>query len=105
MVITSTPLRVSFFGGGTDLLGKQTVAAFAVLGYSFIVAFVLGWAINKTIGFRVTPEAEIDGIDLDQHAETAYEFDLTPSGTAIEENTSNDAYLSAKKQDKELIKV
>ena len=49
-----------FFGGGTGLLGKQAVAALSVGFYSFILAFIIGWAIDKTIGFRLDDESERD---------------------------------------------
>jgi Amt family ammonium transporter len=64
-----------FYGGGLALLGKQALGAFAVLAYSFLVTLVLGYAIEKTIGFRVTRDAETEGIDLVEHAESAYEFE------------------------------
>ncbi len=67
-----------FYGGGFTQLGKQAIASFAVLGYSFVVALILGFIIDKTIGFRVSTEAEIEGVDLTEHAESAY--DTTPSG-------------------------
>jgi Amt family ammonium transporter len=70
-----------FYGGGLDLLGKQAIGAFSVLAYSLIVTLILGFIINKTIGFRVDEEAEINGIDLDQHLETAY--DLVSSGGGV----------------------
>jgi Amt family ammonium transporter len=63
-----------FHGGGLDQLWRQAVAAGAVGVYSFVVAFILGWLIKKTIGFRVSTEAEVSGIDEAEHAETAYEF-------------------------------
>jgi Amt family ammonium transporter len=63
-----------FYGGGLDLLKTQAFGAFFVLAYSFIVTLILGYAINKTIGFRVSQEAEINGIDLAEHRETAYEM-------------------------------
>ncbi|KAA2260753.1 ammonium transporter [Solihabitans fulvus] len=63
-----------FYGGGFSLLGKQAIAAFSVMLYSFVLAFVIGWIINKTIGFRVDTEAEVTGIDEAEHAESAYEF-------------------------------
>lgn len=63
-----------FYGGGLDLLKTQAFGAFFVLAYSFIVTLMLGYAINKTIGFRVSQEAEINGIDLAEHRETAYEM-------------------------------
>jgi Amt family ammonium transporter len=49
-----------------------------VLAYSLVVTLVLGFIIDKTIGFRVDEEVEVNGIDLDQHLETAY--DLAASG-------------------------
>jgi Amt family ammonium transporter len=69
-----------FHGGGWNQMWRQAVAAGAVLGYSFVGAFVIGWIINKTVGFRVTAEAETVGIDESEHAETAYEF-AGPTGT------------------------
>jgi Amt family ammonium transporter len=69
-----------FHGGGLNQLWRQAVAAFAVLAYSFVGAYVIGWIINKTMGFRVSEEAEVSGIDEAEHAETAYEF-TGPAGT------------------------
>jgi Amt family ammonium transporter len=63
-----------FYGGGLTQLGKQAIAAFSVMIYSFVVAFILGTIIKKTIGFRVSEEAEAEGIDEHEHAETAYDF-------------------------------
>jgi len=69
-----------FYGGGTVLLGKQAFGAFFVMAYSFIATLIIGFIIEKTIGFRVKPEAEIAGIDYDQHAETAYELTSSSRG-------------------------
>ena len=63
-----------FYGGGFDQLWKQAVGALAVLIFSFVLTLVIGIAIQKTIGFRVTEEDEIAGIDNGEHAETAYDF-------------------------------
>jgi ammonium transporter, Amt family len=63
-----------FYGGGLGLLGKQAVASFAVLAYSFIATYIIGFIIKKTMGFRVDEEAEIEGIDTAVHAESAYDF-------------------------------
>jgi Amt family ammonium transporter len=63
-----------FFGGGVDQLWRQAVGAFAVLAYSFILTYIIGYALHKTIGFRITAEEEIDGIDYAEHAETAYDL-------------------------------
>jgi Amt family ammonium transporter len=61
-----------FMGGdGTQLL-VQAIAAFAVLIYSFVLAFIIGFAIEKTMGFRVKNEDEIAGIDTVVHGEVGY---------------------------------
>jgi Amt family ammonium transporter len=69
-----------FHGGGLNQLWRQAVAAGAVLVYSFVLAYVIGWIINKTIGFRVSAEAEVVGVDEAEHAETAYEFTGSTGG-------------------------
>ena len=78
--INSLGLDGLFYGGGAILLGKQAFGAFFVLAYSFIVTLIIGFIIDKTIGFRVKPEAEIAGIDYDQHAETGYELTSSSRG-------------------------
>lgn len=62
------------FGNDFSQLYKQAVGAVAVLIYSFVLAFVIGWIIEKTIGFRVRAEDEIAGIDTVVHGEEAYAF-------------------------------
>ena len=69
-----------FYGGGSALLGKQAFGAFFVLTYSFLATLIIGFIIDKTIGLRVKPEAEISGIDYDQHAETGYELTSSSRG-------------------------
>ncbi|MGO4105733.1 ammonium transporter [Leifsonia sp. YAF41] len=61
-----------FTGGGLGQLTVQAIAAFSVLIYSFVVALLLGYAIEKTIGFRVKNEDEIAGIDTFVHGEEGY---------------------------------
>ncbi|MFL6090868.1 MAG: ammonium transporter [Aeromicrobium sp.] len=61
------------YGGGLEQLGRQAIAAIAVLIYSLGVTYVIGWAIDKTIGFRVDEDVEVSGIDQAEHLETAYE--------------------------------
>jgi Amt family ammonium transporter len=63
-----------FYGGGFTQLGRQAVAAGAVMLYSFVMAYIIGMVIKKTIGFRVDEEAEVTGIDEAEHAESGYDF-------------------------------
>jgi ammonium transporter, Amt family len=72
--VNSASVDGLFYGGGLSLLGKQATAALSVGFYSFIVAFVVGYLINKTIGFRLDDESEETGIDVIEHAESGYDF-------------------------------
>jgi Amt family ammonium transporter len=69
-----------FYGGGIGLLGLQLVGAIAVMIYSFVLAFIIGITIEKTIGFRVDEETERTGIDEAEHAEVGYERGVTRGG-------------------------
>ena len=64
-----------FVGGNAMQLVMQVVAAAGVLVYSFVVAYVVGFAINKTIGFRVANEDELAGIDTVMHGELGYSLE------------------------------
>lgn len=83
-------LYLGFFANETGLiysgsfaqLGKQAAAAGAVGAYSFVLAFIIGFVIEKTMGFRVKTEDEVAGIDTAVHGEEGYvlyeEADRTP---------------------------
>ncbi|KQR25274.1 ammonium transporter [Microbacterium sp. Leaf151] len=60
------------YSGSLTQLLVQAIAAFAVMIYSFVLAFVIGFAVDKTIGFRVKNEDEIAGIDTVVHGEEGY---------------------------------
>jgi Amt family ammonium transporter len=72
-----------FNGGGLSLLGIQAVASFGVLAYSLVMSYIIGMAIDKTMGFRVDAEEESEGIDAGEHAETAYDFSQLGGGGGI----------------------
>jgi Amt family ammonium transporter len=58
-----------FNGGGSAQLIKQLEGSMLVLVYSFVSAWIIGFVIEKTIGFRVHEEAEIAGLDAVLHEE------------------------------------
>ena len=58
-----------FMGGNADQLVAQVVCSLAVMAYSFVTAYVIGMAIEKTIGFRAKEEDEVAGLDLALHGE------------------------------------
>jgi ammonium transporter, Amt family len=70
--VNSAGFDGAFFGGGGELLKDQAVAAFATLAYSFTVSFAIAKVLDLVIGIRVSEEDEEVGLDLTQHAETAY---------------------------------
>ncbi len=72
-----------FYGGGWDQLIKQAEGAFAVLGYSAVVTAILALLVKYTIGLRLDREDEAGGIDEAQHAETAYDFAVAPTGSVF----------------------
>lgn len=76
-----------FYGGGVDQLWRQAVGAFAVLVYSFVLTLLIGILLQKTIGFRITEEDEVSGIDGSDHAETAYDLGTFGAGTRIGAST------------------
>ena len=61
-----------FHGGGAGLLAEQALANGVTIVYSFVVTAAIMLALKATIGVRVSPETESSGLDLPEHAETAY---------------------------------
>lgn len=64
-----------FVGGNYEQLVLQAIPALAVGAYSFVMAFILGTIIDKTIGFRVKEDEEAAGIDTSLHGESGYALD------------------------------
>ena len=82
-VVNSLGLDGLFYGGGTTLLLKQALGVGLVLAYSFLATLIIGFIIEKTIGFRVKKDAEVEGVDLSEHAETAYEMTSSSRGGSL----------------------
>ena len=80
-VVNSAGANGVFYKGGWTLLGHEAIAVAATVGYSFVVTYILATILHKTIGLRVNEEAEVAGLDLSQHAESAYE-NLTYSSSS-----------------------
>ncbi|CAB4736923.1 unannotated protein [freshwater metagenome] len=82
-VVNSVGVDGLFYGGGTGLLVKQAMGVALVAAYSFVVTLIIGFAIEKTIGFRVKKDSEVEGIDLNEHAESAYEMHSSSRGGSL----------------------
>lgn len=67
-----------FFGGGLKLFFAQLTGVVAV-GVFVVISSLIFWGLIKaTVGLRVPPEEEIEGLDVGEHGMTAYpDFQLT----------------------------
>ncbi len=73
-------LYIGIFGAGIGLLDSRQppparragLGAFGVAFYSFGMAYAIGWTIEKTMGFRITTEDELAGVDNVVHGERGY---------------------------------
>nr|WP_179519646.1 ammonium transporter [Nocardioides perillae] len=63
-----------FYGGGAGSLVDQVLGALVAIAYSGVLTAVIALAIKFTIGLRIPEESEVEGIDLDQHGESAYDL-------------------------------
>ncbi|MDA2977432.1 MAG: ammonium transporter [Actinomycetota bacterium] len=71
-----------FYGGGASQLVKQIQAALIVMIFSFVVTYILGTILSKTIGFRVSREEELEGVDIVSQAESAYDLVDSSKGSS-----------------------
>ncbi len=71
-----------FYGGGASQLVKQIQAALIVMIFSFVVTYILGTILSKTIGFRVSKEEELEGVDIVLQAESAYDLVESSKGSS-----------------------
>jgi len=71
-----------FYGGGLELLLEQAIANGVTIVYSAIVTALILLALKATIGIRVPEEAELSGLDISEHAETAYNIGEVTMGRA-----------------------
>jgi Amt family ammonium transporter len=66
------------FGGGSDLLFHQAIGVAAVLIWCLFTGFALFGAIKATMGIRVSPDEEMEGLDIGEHGAPAYpDFQIT----------------------------
>ena len=63
-----------FYGGSLDQLWRQFVASASVTVYSFAIAAILALILKAAKLLRVSEDAEVGGIDIADHGETAYEL-------------------------------
>jgi ammonium transporter, Amt family len=72
-VFASLAVNAAGEAGGWTQLGRQAVLALAGIVYPFIMTWVILWVTDHVVGLQVSPEDEATGLDLSEHAETAYQ--------------------------------
>jgi Amt family ammonium transporter len=61
-----------FYGGGFDQLWIQIVGVLAVGAYVVPVSAICWLIIKALVGLRVSPQEEIEGLDIGEHGNEAY---------------------------------
>lgn len=61
-----------FYGGGIDLLITQLIGVICVAAWVCATSLSMFNIIKHTMGLRVTPEEEINGLDIGEHGSEAY---------------------------------
>lgn len=71
--VTAPPGSV-LYDGDFRLLLLQTACALFAMAWSGVATLVVALAIKLTLGWRISEEEEVDGIDGSQHGESAYDL-------------------------------
>jgi Amt family ammonium transporter len=61
-----------FYGGGFSQLGIQALGILAAGGFTFITSYAVFAVLKATIGLRVKPEQELNGLDISEHGVFGY---------------------------------
>jgi Amt family ammonium transporter len=61
-----------FYGGGLAQLGVQALGILACGGFVFVASLAVFAALKATMGLRVKPEQELDGLDIHEHGVFGY---------------------------------
>jgi len=70
-----------FYGGGFGSLGDQALGAGIAIAWSGVATAIIGLLIKFTMGWRVSEEDEVNGIDLAEHGESAYDIHVGVGGS------------------------
>jgi Amt family ammonium transporter len=60
--------------GNPSLLGIQAISILAAVVFAFGMTWIILKVLDVTMGLRVNPEQELEGLDLSQHGESGYTF-------------------------------
>ena len=80
-----------FYGGGFYQLGIQALGIVSAGGFVFLASLAVFGVLKATIGLRVKPEQELDGLDISEHGVYGYP-DLVATDYQNGNGKSRDAY-------------
>ncbi len=69
-----------FYGGGFTQLGLQCVGIISVAAWAAVTITITFFVIKSTVGLRVTPEEELQGLDMQEHGLSSAYADFMPAG-------------------------
>jgi Amt family ammonium transporter len=69
-------------GGGLSQLLPQFYGVLGTAAYVFPASLLSFWIIKQVVGMRVTPEEELEGLDMGEHGNVAYP-DFHPADTEL----------------------
>jgi Amt family ammonium transporter len=69
---TASPAPGLFYGGGVQQLINQAVGVGAVFAWAVGMGLILFYGLKYTVGLRVSPEEEVEGLDVGEHGNSAY---------------------------------
>ncbi|HEX4654910.1 MAG TPA: hypothetical protein VH274_04130, partial [Mycobacteriales bacterium] len=72
-----------FYGGNATLLWHQFLGVLFTIVWCGVVTAIIALLIKYTIGWRVTSDAEVEGIDVNEHGESAYDWGSTAGTGAL----------------------
>jgi Amt family ammonium transporter len=67
-----------FYTGSFHQLGAQAIAVTASFVTVFVLSYGLFWIIKKTVGLRVSPREEMEGLDISEHGMWGYPESFMP---------------------------
>jgi Amt family ammonium transporter len=69
-----------FYGGDATLLGHQAMGVLFTIVWTGVLTTIIAFAIKYTIGWRITADEEVEGIDFAEHGESAYDLEGRSGG-------------------------
>lgn len=93
------PAKGLFVGGGIGQLVTQLIGVVSVGGMIVLLSTICWLVLKATLGIRVTPEEEFEGLDIGEHGMEAYSGFVKDAASDGFSNTSYSSGMSSKVND------